>query len=126
MDKKVFQELFDKILPYLPEKWKALTFFAGYTEGSYSMNFYVRNSEDEYCDCFQLSTITRACIVKLFADINKVLVKERENMEKRDKWTILTMMVDSDGNMKTEFDYRNHAEDMIRCENEWKKKFYMI
>lgn len=33
------------------------------------------------------------------------------------------MTVESDGRMKTEFDYGDHSEDLIAYEAEWKKKY---
>lgn len=35
----------------------------------------------------------------------------------------MTMIVDADGNMKTEFDYSDISEDSIGYEQNWRKKY---
>lgn len=35
------------------------------------------------------------------------------------------MQVDSDGNMRTEFDYIDHTEDMVSYEREWKERYLL-
>lgn len=123
MDEKLFQGVFDKIQDYLPAEWNKVVFFAGYTNGSYSMKFYSKDMGESFIDCFSLPGITKAKLIKTFMDIDKILSKERVGLESEAKWTVFTMIVDAEGNMKTYFDYMNHSEDMISYEKEWKKKY---
>lgn len=123
MNQEVFQDVFDKVGDYLPIGWQKMVFFAGYTKGSYNMKFYYKNSKGEYFDCFNIPGIEKANLIKLFMDIDKVFSKERKKLNDKDRWSIFTMAVDFKGNMKTEFDYKDHSEDMIAYEREWKKKY---
>ena len=123
MNEKVFQEVWDKIQDYLPADWQRMVFFAGYTEDSYSMKFYSKPDNGSYIDCFRLPGAVKAKLIKLFMDVNKILAEERKKLDDKNKWTVFTMMVDSDGNMKADFDYSDHSEDMISYEREWKKKY---
>jgi hypothetical protein len=124
MNEKVFQDVFDRIQDFLPVNWKKMVFFAGYTSGSYSMKFYVQNNDNEgYVDCYNLPDTSRAELIKLFMDLDRVLSESRKALSEKNRWTIFTMTVKEDGNMKTEFDYGDHSEDLISYEQEWKKKY---
>lgn len=123
MNEKTFQEVFDLIQDFLPQNWKETIFFAGYTKGSYSMKYYCRVGDGTFIDCFSFDDVSRADLLKLFINIDKILSKERASFDEKNRWTILTMIVDDSGKMKTEFDYDDHSEDMIAYENVWKKKY---
>jgi hypothetical protein len=123
MNNKVFQDIFDRIQDYLPVGWKRMIFFAGYTEGSYSMKFYSQDEKGEYLDCFNMQGITKGQLVKLFMDIDKVLSKERIDLDDKQKWSFFTMIVEVNGAMKAEFDYEDHTNDMISYEKQWREKY---
>ena len=120
MDSKVFQAVFDMIVEFIPENWKKIIFTAMYSKGSYSMKFYYHDG-DKYMDCFSIPGVQKLSLVKTFMEIDKVLAKNSGNDKER--WTVFTMIVDEAGNMKTEFEYEDHTEDMIRYEQEWQKKY---
>lgn len=122
MNEKIFQEVFDLLQDFLPQNWTKTILFAGYTKGSYSMKYYCRTGNGTFIDCFSLDGVSRANLLKLFVNIDKILSKERESLDDNSRWTVLTMMVDRDGKLKTEFDYDDHSEDMLAYEKEWKKK----
>ncbi len=123
MNNKVFQDIFDKIQDYLPMDWNRMIYFAGYTEGSYSMKFYTQDEKGKYLDCFNMQGVTKGQLVKLFIDIDKVLSKERAALGDKPQWSSLTMIVEANGAMKTEFDYEDHSDDMISFEKQWKEKY---
>ena len=41
----------------------------------------------------------------------------------KDKWSSLTMRVEKNGAMKTDFDYEDHTDDMVLYEKKWKEKY---
>lgn len=123
MSEKVFQEIFDKLQEVIPADWKRIVFYAGYTSGSYSMKFYIDCGDGIYVDCFSQKDINRAKLIKLFMDIDKILVPIRNSLSDDSKWSVFTMLVDEKGNMKTEFDYTDISENLIAYEQEWKKKY---
>ena len=125
MNENVFQNIFDKISVFFPQGWKTIIYFAGYTEGSYSMKFYIKTDKEGYIDCYNLLGISKAVLIKTFMDIDKILSKERNALEKDKRWTVFTMKVDCTGNMKTEFDYEEHSKDMVAFENDWEKKYLL-
>ncbi|MCI9096796.1 MAG: DUF600 family protein, partial [Lachnospiraceae bacterium] len=60
---------------------------------------------------------------KLFMDIDKIISKERAKLADKDKWSSLTMRVEKNGAMKTDFDYEDHTDDMVLYEKKWKEKY---
>lgn len=123
MNEKLFQSIFDKINDVLPNQWNRVVFFAGYTKGSYSMKFYVDNGNGEYIDCFSLNNINKPQLIQLFISIDKIISQERNKIDEKNRWTVLSMIVDSNGIMKTEFDYVDISEKAISYEQDWKKKY---
>ncbi len=123
MNDKIYQEVLNLLQDFLPKNWTNTILYVGYTKGSYSMKYYCKTGEGDFIDCFNLEGISKGSLIKLFVNIDKVLSKERTSMDEKNKWSILTMLVDNDGEMRTEFDYEDHSEDMIAFENEWKKKY---
>lgn len=119
MDEKTLQFVFDSILPYLPEGWKHVVFYAEYAQGSYSMRFYSECGDKHYTDCFSLPGASRTTLMKAFIDIDKALAESR----KENHWTVFTLSVASDGKMQTDLDYTNHSEDMISFKAKWENKY---
>ena len=96
--------------------------FVGYTAGSYSMKFYAKTNS-RYIDCFSFAGVSKNDLAKLFKKIDRVLKTERDKLTEKNKWTVLTMIVDSTGAMKTFFEYDDHSDDMIAYKKKWKKKY---
>nr|WP_288915903.1 immunity protein YezG family protein [uncultured Lachnoanaerobaculum sp.] len=122
MDNKIFQEVFDILQSVLPPKWDKVCFFAGYTEGSYTMKYYTYNS-GTYVDCFSQKEISRTQLIKGFMSIDKVLSTERKVLDEEHRWTVMTMIVSADGSMKSEFDYDDISENAIQYERDWERKY---
>ena len=123
MDNKVFQDIFDILQPVLPKEWKKLFLFIGYTEGSYTMKYYTCNDSGVYIDCFSQKEINRAQLIRIFMNIDKIVSTQRKDLDEKNRWTVMTMIVDSEGNMKSEFDYTDISEIAIQYEREWEKKY---
>ncbi len=115
--------MFDKLQDFLPKAWKEVIFYANYTSGSYSMKFYTNAGNNKYIDCFSLPEINRVQLIKAFMNIDKELSSERNSLSDNDKWNTFTMIVDSQGHMKTDFDYVSTEESTIEYEREWEKKY---
>ncbi|GMO02926.1 hypothetical protein LSA36186_11750 [Lachnoanaerobaculum sp. JCM 36186] len=122
MDNKIFQEVFDILQSVLPTKWERVCFFAGYTEGSYTMKYYTYYN-GMYVDCFSQEEISRTQLIKLFMSIDKLLSPERKKLDEEHRWTVMTMIVGADGSMKSEFDYKDISEIAIQYEREWESKY---
>lgn len=122
MNDAVYQTIFSKLELTLPYDWEKVIFYAAYTEGSYSMKYYVKGS-GKTVSCFDLPEMDGRQLMKLFVEINRELAKERKTLPEQDRWTVMTMIVDGEGNLKTDFDYEDISENMIQYEKNWAKKY---
>ena len=125
MNDKMFQDVFDIVYDFLPNGWERMVFFAGYTKGSYSMKFYSKVGNGDYVDCFSIPGVSKTELIKAFVRIDKVLSENRSQLGDK-TWNIFTMVVRSDGTMKTDFEYEDHSEDMIAYEKQWKDKYLKV
>ena len=123
MKNEIFQNIFDILQPALPNEWKKMVLFVGYTAGSYTMKYYTADDKGEYMDCFTQNGVNKAQLIKLFMSIDKVVAPERKKLDDKNRWTVLTMSVTNDGSMKTEFDYSDISENAIAYEQKWKEKY---
>ena len=123
MDNELLQKVFDLIEPILPIEWNNMLLYIGYTSGSYSMKFYIRDDKANFTDCFSLKSVGKAQLIKLFMNIDKIIAPVRNQLEENDKWSVLTLIVDKDGKMKADFDYTDISENSIAYERKWKDKY---
>ncbi len=123
MDTQVYEKTFDMIQGYLPDGWTKMILFAGYTEGSYSINFYASINGAAFIDCFHFEGVEKSKLFELFMSLDDILQAEREKCTKKERWTIFTMTVDANGGMQAYFEYDDHSEDMIEYERQWKEKY---
>lgn len=123
MNESIFQSIFDKLQDVLPASWNKVIFYAAYGAGSYSMKYYTDADGGRYVDCFSEPEVDRARLLHTFMDIDKELSAEREKLDEEERWTVLTMIADSKGNMKTDFAYEDLSETPVTYEKQWKKKY---
>ncbi len=123
MSNEIFQKIFDILNPTLPTKWKKMIFYVAYYKGSYSMKYYTSDKEVLFTDCFSQKGANKAMLIKIFININKMLMEERNALADKDKWSVMTMIVDSNGSIKAEFDYTDISEEPIEYEKKWKETY---
>lgn len=123
MNNEIFQKVFNLVQSFLPEGWNKMILYVGYAAGSYSMKFYTCDSQGLYTDCFKYKGISKAKLIQLFMNIDKLLAPERKKSDEKNRWSIMTMIVDSEGNMKTEFDYADISENAVAYEQRWKERY---
>ena len=123
MNETIFQSVVDGLRPILPEKWESVIYRADYTEGSYSMKYYVDFGDGKYIDCFKLEKLSKQQILATFRSINKTISTERQNLPDKERWSVMTMMIAPSGRFKTDFDYRDISENMISYQAEWEQRY---
>ena len=123
MDNKVFQDIFDILQPVLPKEWKKFLLFIGYTEGSYTMKYYTCNDSGVYIDCFSQKEVSRAQLIRIFMNIDKIVSPQRKELDEKSRWTVMTMIVSADGSMRSEFDYDDISENAIQYDRDWERKY---
>ena len=91
-----------------------------YGEGSYSFSFYEKIG-NKYIKCYDLDGVEEDSIDNSFKEIDKILLKERKN--DKNCWTNMTMVVSSEGNMHSDFDYTDLSEGNYKYKKQWKEKY---
>ena len=88
---------------------------------SYSFSFYYKDGK-KYTKCFDIQNISEDALFAAFKKIDKVIAPERKKT-KGDLWSNMTMLVDADGNMHTDFDYTDLSSGTYQFKKAWKKKY---
>ncbi|HIU12899.1 MAG TPA: DUF600 family protein [Candidatus Fimiplasma intestinipullorum] len=117
---KIFQMIYDELSKYLPEQWTKLVVYLEHGEASYSYSFYVMK-DHQYTKCFDLPDISEDDLLNSFKRIEKEVSEERNHLET--KWSNMTMVINSEGNMKTDFDYSDLSQGNYEYKEAWKKKY---
>jgi hypothetical protein len=120
VDELLFQKIFEQIQDTLPADWNKVVLRANYYEGSYSIKYYARCSSNKYIDCFDFEGISRATLIKIFMEIDKYISPVRKEMDAKNLWNIMTLIIDDTGSFKAEFTYPDSIE---YDEDFWKKKY---
>ena len=118
---RVYQTILDEISKYLPIDWSKLVVYLEYGELSYSVSFYVKES-DNYIKCYDLNGISDEDLYQSFKKINNDIAVQRD-MIVGEKWSNMTMIVERSGKMHVDFDYTDLTESAYQYSKEWKKKY---
>ena len=118
-----YQSVFNTLQEILPDDWHKVVFYAEYGENSYSMKYFVDTGNGEYTDCFKLKGISKRDIIKAFAVIDSQIMPIRNELSKKDSWSVMTLIVDDEGNFKADYEYEDISEDAIGYYQRWKEKY---
>ncbi|MDO4556555.1 MAG: DUF600 family protein [Lachnospiraceae bacterium] len=117
---KVYQSIFEEIRGYLIQGWDKVVIYLEYGNASYTFAFYIKKG-NQYTKCYDLLDVSEDALLKNFSKIDAIVSKERKK-ENAD-WSNMTMIVDSSGNMHTDFDYTDLTECSYQYKKIWKKKY---
>jgi hypothetical protein len=118
-----YQGVFNSLHEVLPDDWCKVVLYCEYGENSYSMKYFVDTGAGEYVDCFNLKDISRKDIIKTFAVIDSQIMPVRKELSEKDKWTVMTLVVDDTGNFKVYYEYTDISDDSIEYFRKWKNKY---
>lgn len=123
MNEMNFDEIASLIVDLLPEEWNKVAFFAQYFEGSFCMKFYADCGDGKYTDCYILPGVSDNDILNTFLAIDKLIKPVHSALDKKDKWSVMTILFSCDGDFKTEYEYSDISETSFEYIMEWKKKY---
>ena len=118
-----YQGIFNTLQEVLPDDWHKVVFYANYGDSSYSMKYFVDSGDGLYTDCFKLKDIPKRDIIKAFAVIDSQIMPIRKELSKKDTWSVMTLVVDDEGNFKADYEYDDISEDTIGYYQRWKEKY---
>lgn len=122
MNKIDYEKLLDELLDVVPANWNKIVLYAEYTAASYSFKYFV-NSEDKYIDCFDLKGIDETLLIQKFMKLDEIIRPSRAGLSGKNKWSVMTVVFQNDGNFKTEFDYTDISENSVEYFQKWKTKY---
>ena len=122
MNKINYEKLLDELLDVVPANWKKVVLYAEYTTASYSFKYFV-SSEDKYIDCFDLKGIDETLLIQKFMKLDEIIRPSRAGLSGKNKWSVMTVVFQNDGNFKTEFDYTDISENSVEYFQKWKTKY---
>lgn len=118
-----YQKIFNTLQDILPDDWQKVIFYAEYAESSYSMKYFVTTDQDSNIDCFKLKVISKRDIIKAFATIDSYITPVRKELNQKDKWNVMTLIVDDRGNFKADYEYEDISEKSIEYFQKWKEQY---
>lgn len=118
-----FQSIFNTLQEVLPVEWHKVVFYTQYGESSYSMKYFVDSGNGEYIECFKLKGTSKREIIKAFAVIDSQIMPFRKELSNKDKWCVMTLIVDDEGNFKAEYEYDDVSENSFEYFQKWKDKY---
>lgn len=121
IDKDVFQAIYDELVVFLPVGWTRLVAYFEYGTASYSFAFYVKG-DGKYVKCYDIPDIDEDKLLSSFAKIDDMLSVERKN-DAVNTWSNMTMIVDNDGSIHTDFDYTDLSDIAYQYKKAWKAKY---
>lgn len=120
MNEMVYQNIYEELNKYLMPGWEKLVVYLEYGNASYSFSFFVKNGE-AFLKCYDIQGVSEDELAKSFKKIDNLVSKERD--KQKDVWTNMTMIVDDEGNMHTDYDYTDLSEGTYQFKKNWKKKY---
>ena len=118
-----YQSIFNTLQEVLPDDWHKVVFYAQYGENSYSMKYFVDSGDGVYTECFKLKGISKKDIIKAFAVIDSQIMPVRKELSKKDTQSVMTLIVDDEGNFKADYEYEDISKDSIGYYQHWKEKY---
>lgn len=124
-----FEIIADKLQGILPQGWNKVVFYAEVTGDSYEMFYYVFTSKSkEPIQCYDLPEsyeIEEEKIDEIFDDLFVPLREEQTNLiaDGKEPWTNYTMVLNSDGSFKVNYDFTSLDDGGYEYRKEWKSKY---
>jgi len=116
----LYQKIYDEISKFLSSKYDELIIYLEYGEASYSFSFYEKTGK-KCVKCFDIPGINEDALMAAFSNIDVLVSSERNKL--KDKWSNMTIVISSDGDMNAIVDYTDLSEGSYKFKKEWKKKY---
>lgn len=119
----IYQDIFDVIQEILPDDWKKIILYAQYSEDSYSMKLFVDKGNNAFIDYLTEYFDKRQLLFDAFGKIDGLICLVRDKLPQKDKWYVMTFIVDADGGFNAKYDYTDVSDNRIEYYKKWKKQY---
>ena len=117
----VYQKIYENLAVFLPDAWEKLVVYLEYGEEAYTFSFYVK-VDGKFIKCYDLPGLDEEQLFRAYREID-LLVEPERNALPGGRWTVMTMLVDSDGKMHTDFDYSDLSSGTYEYRKAWKQRY---
>ena len=118
-----YQRIYELIAPFFPDDWQRTVLFMEYGESSYTMKFYIKDQSGNYLDCFDLPYASEDDVMNAFEEIDQLVYPARAQLNEKDKWTLMTMVILSSGKFHVDFCYDDLSENYMSFLKQWKAQY---
>ena len=123
MKRGFFQEIYDEVIPYVPDGFDKLIIYLEYGKNSYSFAFYAKIN-GKYVKCYDWPGFGEDVSWNVFKKIDEIASEERKETI-GELWSNMTMTIGQDGSFHTDYDYTDLTDCAYAYKKEWKKKYLM-
>lgn len=120
INNEIYQIIYDEISDLVKTSWDKLVIYLEYGANSYSFAFYVF-AKGKYTKCYDINDISDKELDETFRRIDDVVAPERNLL--KDKWSNMTIIISSEGDMHTDFDYSDLSKGTYQYKKGWKAKY---
>ncbi len=122
-DDKFYQDILDAVLEKIPEDWNRIVFFAAYLKNAFHIDFYYKNEDVPYCSLSDMNGINENERFGFILSLNEMIQKKRKQLDDKNRWNVMTLIVNGDGEYKAEFGYEDISETILIYEKEWRNRY---
>ncbi len=117
-----YQNIFDIVRPSLPENWTRIVFFFAFMPDTCEIMYFVQLNSMEYVDCFHLDQDREELVSKLSRLYKEVQYGMKEITAEK-IYSVITVVIDADGNMHADFDYTDITENFDSYYKSWMNQY---
>lgn len=108
----------------LPDAWESVVLYAEYLEDAFSIEYFVKTRVvDNYIKCFDIPDVSRSTLLNDFIEIDKVIAPEREALSPSKRWSTMTLVLQSNGKFRIDYDYSDVADSAYARKKKWKVRY---
>ncbi|HIT44537.1 MAG TPA: DUF600 family protein [Candidatus Aphodovivens excrementavium] len=123
-EKVMLQSIVSILERTLPDTWESVVFYAEYPEDAFSIEYYAKTQNgSSYVKCFDIPGISRSNLLNDFIEIDKVIAPERDALSPSKRWNAMTLVLQSDGKFRIDYDYSDVSSLAYSRKKEWKARY---
>ena len=101
-----------------------MVFYAEYPEDAFSIEYFAKTRTGKgYVKCFDIPGVSRSALLNDFIEIDKVITPEREALSPSKRWNAMTLVLQSNGKFRIDYDYSDVSDFAYTRKKEWKARY---
>ncbi len=105
-----YNKLFEAVAASLPENWCSVKIIASFKGESCDIRYEAMCADGTWRDCFSLSR-DKYQLFQTLTTLHEEIAYSRNQLSGADKWNAATVMIEADGNFRSDFDYSEQKEE---------------